>query len=94
MDFSEDVIITLAPVASTLTGGQDPFSGITHTYLKKNYGDVIDWYNAQFYSGYGSMKDMTDYNAIIMGCSLDPSKLVAVILTTKTMVLGGWSWIL
>ena len=89
-DFGEDFIITLAPVASALAGGQDPFSGITYSDLEKNYGDTIDWYNAQFYSGFGSMKDTTDYNAIITGCPLDPSKLVAVILTNKD---NGNGWV-
>ncbi|EDR05811.1 glycoside hydrolase family 18 protein [Laccaria bicolor S238N-H82] len=89
-DFGEDFIITLAPVASALKGGEDPFSGINYSDLEKNYGDAIDWYNAQFYSGYGSMKDTTDYDAIVTGCPLDPSRLVAIILTNKD---NGTGWV-
>ncbi|EDR05807.1 glycoside hydrolase family 18 protein [Laccaria bicolor S238N-H82] len=89
-DFGEDFIITLAPVASALKGGKDPFSGITYSDLEKNYGDSIDWYNTQFYSGFGSMKDTTDYDAIVTGCPLDPSRLVAGILTNKD---NGNGWV-
>jgi len=89
-DFGEEFIITLAPVASALKGGEDPFSGITYSDLEKNYGDAIDWYNAQFYSSYGSMKNTTDYDAIVTGCPLDPSRLVAIILTNED---NGSGWV-
>lgn len=80
-DFGEDFIITLAPVASALMGGNDSFSGFNYSELEKNYGDEIDWYNAQFYSGFGTMEYTTDYTAIVTDCPLEPSRLVAITLT-------------
>ena len=90
-DFGKDFIITLAPVASALKGGGN-LSGFDYQTLEQNYGDEIGWYNAQFYSGYGSMSDPTDYNAIVTNssCPLDPSRLVAITLSNE---VNGTGWV-
>jgi chitinase len=53
-DFGKDFIITLAPVASALTGGSN-LSGFNYVQLEQTVGANISWYNAQFYSGFGSI---------------------------------------
>jgi len=88
-DFGKDFIITLAPVASALSGGRN-LSGFNYTTLEANYGYDIDWYNAQFYSTYGSMKDTTDYDNIVTKCPLDPSRLVAGTLSNSS---NGSGWV-
>jgi len=82
-DFGKDFIITLAPVASALSGGSN-ISGFSYTTLEADCGSDIDWYNAQFYSSFGSMKDTTDYDNIITNFKLDPSRLVAGTLSNKS----------
>ena len=87
-DFGRDFIITLTPVASALSGGRN-ISGFSYTEVEENCGDDIDWYNVQFYSGFGSMKDTTDYDNIVTQFPLDPSRLVALTLS-NTADGGGW----
>ncbi|WP_190277310.1 glycosyl hydrolase family 18 protein [Taibaiella lutea] len=61
-DFPTDFYITSAPVCSALqSGNNDPFSGINWYSIK----DSIDWFNVQFYSGFGSLSTPDDYNSII-----------------------------
>jgi chitinase len=88
-DFGADFIITLAPVASALKGGGN-LSGFDYKTLEQDYGDEINWYNAQFYSGFGSMNDPTDYNEIVSDWLLDPSRLVAGTLSNKD---NGDGWV-
>lgn len=90
-DFGKDFIITLAPVASALSPNDGRnISGFSYTTLEANCGTDINWYNAQFYSGFGSMADTTDYDNIITGLPLDPSRLVAGTLSNK---LNGSGWV-
>ncbi|KAJ6624955.1 endo-beta-N-acetylglucosaminidase [Mycena sp. CBHHK59/15] len=80
-DFGDDFIITLAPVASALMEGAN-LSGFDYIQLEKTVGDKISWYNAQFYSGFGSVFPDTQYISIVeFGDGLDPSRLVATTLT-------------
>ena len=46
-DFGSEFIITLAPVASALSGG-DNLSGFSYIELEQKAGANISWYNAQF----------------------------------------------
>jgi len=80
-DFGDDFIITLAPVASALSGGSN-LSGFSYSDLEKDCGDKISWYNAQFYSGFGSMDKTDDYESIINN-GWSPSKVVAGVLTNQ-----------
>jgi chitinase len=90
VDFGEEFIITLAPVASSLkknadgTYKVDTFSGFEYSTLEKEHSADIDWYNVQFYSGFGSMKSITDYEAIVAECPLDPSRIVALTLSSAS----------
>jgi len=88
-DFGKDFIITLAPVASALKGGSN-LSVFSYQTLEQKYGHEIDWYNAQFYSGFGSMSNSTDYDDIVTKCPLDPSRLVAGTLSNKN---NGSGWV-
>ncbi|KAJ7589938.1 endo-beta-N-acetylglucosaminidase [Mycena floridula] len=84
-DFGPDFIITLAPVASALTEDGN-LSGFDYIELEHNVGSHIDWYNAQFYSGFGSLFPDDTYIDIVR-FGLDPKKLVATTLTNPE--LGG-----
>ncbi|KAF9460652.1 endo-beta-N-acetylglucosaminidase [Collybia nuda] len=86
-DFGDDFIITLAPVASALTEGGN-LSGFDYIELERTMGSKIAWYNAQFYSGFGSIFPEQQYIDIVeYGPGLDPSRLVASTLTNPD--LGG-----
>ncbi|KAF7315125.1 Endo-beta-N-acetylglucosaminidase [Mycena indigotica] len=80
-DFGSDFIITLAPVASALTEGGN-LSGFDYIQLEAAMGSQIGWYNAQFYSGFGSISPDTGYIRIINFMKIAPSKLVAGVLTS------------
>jgi hypothetical protein len=88
-DFGRDFIITLTPVASALWGGSN-ISGFSYQSVEANCGADIDWYNAQFYSGFATMDDTTDYDKIVTDFPLDPSRLVALTLANKT---DGNGWV-
>jgi Glycosyl hydrolases family 18 len=77
-DFGSSFQITLAPVASDLTGGGG-LSGFNYKDLYQAQGAKIAWFNTQFYSGFGSLASVTDYeNAINNG--FPPDKVVAGML--------------
>jgi hypothetical protein len=81
-DFGPDFIITLAPVASALTEDGN-LSGFDYIELESRVGSNISWYNAQFYSGFGSFFPDDQYIEIVeFGKGLDPEKLVATSLTS------------
>ncbi|KZZ95064.1 chitinase 3 [Ascosphaera apis ARSEF 7405] len=54
MDFGVEFIITLAPVCTALIPGQRHLSGFDYFTLEEEFGVCIDWYNVQFYNGWGS----------------------------------------
>ena len=87
-DFGPEFIITLAPVAYAMKGNTDPFSGIKYSDLETAFGYLIDWYNVQFYSGFGTMSATQDYIDIVTDCPLDPCKLVAGTLTSTSSGSG------
>lgn len=60
-DFPNNFYISSAPVCSALQTGHDPFSGIDWSAFKSE----IDWFNVQFYSGFGTLGTVDDYNSII-----------------------------
>ncbi|KAM5537927.1 hypothetical protein V8D89_008403 [Ganoderma adspersum] len=80
-DFGDDFIITLAPVASALTEGGN-LSGFDYIDLERNMGPQIAWYNAQFYSGFGSFFPDDQYISIIdYEQGIDPARVTAIVLT-------------
>ncbi|KAK3317289.1 glycoside hydrolase family 18 protein [Cercophora scortea] len=81
-DFGEDFLITLAPVATALRGGAN-LSGFGYLDLADAVGDQIDFYNAQFYNGFGDMDSPEPYEAVIaQGWS--PLQIVAGQLTSPS----------
>ncbi|KAJ6581178.1 endo-beta-N-acetylglucosaminidase [Mycena capillaripes] len=80
-DFGDSFIITLAPVASALLEGGN-LSGFDYIELDKRVGHLISWYNAQFYSGFGTFFPDDMYLKIVnFGKGLHPSRLVATTVT-------------
>ncbi|KAJ7209764.1 endo-beta-N-acetylglucosaminidase, partial [Mycena pura] len=79
-DFGSDFIITLAPVASALTEGAN-LSGFDYVTLEHDMGSQIAFYNAQFYSGFGTLSSDQGYIDIV-NSGLDPNRLVAAVLTS------------
>jgi len=81
-DFGPGFIITLAPVASALLE-RGNLSGFDYVALENAKGGEISWYNAQFYSGFGSIFpddqyiNITEYH----GGIFTPERLVAGVLT-------------
>ena len=71
-DFPNDFYITAAPVATSLMTGYDPFSGINWLSLKGQ----IDWFNVQFYNGFGTLMNTSDY-LMIINQGFDPLEIVA-----------------
>jgi len=87
-DFGNDFIITLAPVASALEEGGN-LSGFDYIQLESKVGNLISWYNAQFYSGFGSFFPDDQYLEIVkFGKGLDPSRLVATTVTNPADAFG------
>ena len=85
-DFNNSFIITLAPVASALTNGEN-LSGFSYTKLEADRGSKIAWYNAQFYNGFGSMESTSDYDDIAAS-GFPPFKIVAGQLTNPDFGTG------
>jgi hypothetical protein len=87
-DFGTGFIITLAPVATALSGGGN-LSGFNYETLERDRGSKIDWYNAQFYCGWGSMANTTGYDNIINRGLFTPNKVVTGVVTNSANC-GGY----
>lgn len=78
-DMGNNFIITLAPVAAALLGAGN-LSGFDYRELEQARASKIDWYNAQFYNGWGPAEDPRMYAAIVaQGWS--PRRVVYGLLT-------------
>jgi hypothetical protein len=78
-DFGNGFAITLAPVASDLTQGFG-LSGFDYKDLyQSSAGRHISWFNTQFYSGFGSLQDTSDYDTAVAN-GFPPSMIVAGVL--------------
>lgn len=87
MDFGQDFLITLTPVATAMRGQQN-LSGFDYEVLEKAFAVHIAWYNTQFYCGWGCMKTTHDYEKII-NRGWPPSKIVAGLVTNPENC-SGW----
>ena len=79
-DFGKDFIITMAPVASDLTGSGGSSGGFSYvTFDKSSAGKQVNWYNGQYYSGFvqGSIED--SYEAAINN-GFAPERVVVGVL--------------
>ncbi|KAA2250135.1 chitinase [Solihabitans fulvus] len=88
-DFGSGFIVTLAPVATELSGGGG-LSGIDYDALYRDKGDEISWFNAQLYCGWGSLNSTADYDAIISHGVVPASKVVAGTLTNPANCGSGY----
>ncbi|GFP60122.1 hypothetical protein ACSS6W_007731 [Trichoderma asperelloides] len=86
-DFGPDFLITLAPVATALENSAN-LSGFNYNVLQTDQGSNIDWYNTQFYSGFGTMESPNDYINIV-NTGYSPDIVVAGQLTSPADG-GGW----
>lgn len=79
LDMGDNFIITLAPVAAALLGIGN-LSGFDYRELEQQRASKINWYNTQFYNGWGPADDPRMYAAIIsQGWS--PHRVVYGLLT-------------
>ena len=79
-DFGPDFVITQAPVAAALQG-RPHLSGFNYDALEAAISNELEWYNAQFYCGWGSFADGGRSVGEILGRGWDPSKVVVGVLT-------------
>lgn len=89
LDFGDDFIITLAPVATALVEGLPHLSGFNYRTLEAQRGSKISWYNAQFYNGWGMLQDTSLYDRIIAE-GWNPEKVVAGLLTNPSNGSQGY----
>ncbi|KAK0649078.1 glycoside hydrolase family 18 protein [Cercophora newfieldiana] len=85
-DFGPDFIITLAPVSTALASGGN-LSGFNYKTLEITDGSDIDFYNAQFYNGWGDMSSIYNFDRIISN-GWDPKKILAGQVTTPANGYG------
>jgi len=79
-DFGDGFVITLAPVATAMSGGGN-LSGFNYEQLYRDRGSKISWFNIQFYNGWGSIASTSGYDAIVNRGLIPPQKLVAGAVT-------------
>ncbi len=83
-DFGDGFLITLSPVTAALVG-EDNLSGFDYDQLYAASGESIDWFNTQFYCGWGE-PTAADYDEIVSyqaerGAGIPASKIVMAVLT-------------
>ncbi|HZE40791.1 MAG TPA: glycosyl hydrolase family 18 protein [Stackebrandtia sp.] len=88
-DFGDGFIVTLAPVATDLSGGGG-LSGFNYDDLYRDRGDKISWFNTQFYCGWGSLDSTSDFDAIAGHNVVPASKVVAGTLTNPDNCGSGY----
>lgn len=79
-DMPSGFLISSAPVAAALTGGGSMSPSVDYNQLLS----AFDWYNLQFYNGWGSLDGSSspDYPAVVSACGAsNVSKLVAGVPT-------------
>lgn len=64
-------------------------SGFSYRALEKAVGHEIDWYNAQFYCGWGSAEDTSGYDRIV-DAGWRPERVVMGLITNPE---GGAGWV-
>jgi hypothetical protein len=93
-DMGTDFILTAAPVALSMsTGGNldnvswSALDQVATSSARPN-GKLFNWYNTQFYDGWGTAASTTSYDSVI-SAGWDPSRIVLGVLTAAT---AGSSW--
>ena len=82
-DFGPDFLVTLAPVADDLTNVQAFYSGFNYQLLDAaavddNGDKIIDFFNAQFYSGYGYCNTTETYDQAV-AAGFAPERIVMLV---------------
>jgi hypothetical protein len=88
-DFGPDFAITLTPVARDLAGQTSFSGGFAYAELEAAVGDEIDWYNTQFYCGWGDLRTTTTFEAILAN-GFTPDRVVAGTVTNPGNC-SGWA---
>ncbi|KAF2722570.1 glycoside hydrolase family 18 protein [Polychaeton citri CBS 116435] len=95
-DLGPSFILTMAPVATDLQPSGFGLSGVSYSALDagataddKSNGKLIDWFNVQFYNGWGNAASPDGYNAIINN-GYDPSRVVLGVLDSPNDGGSGW----
>ncbi|MFD7919424.1 glycosyl hydrolase family 18 protein [Streptomyces sp. NPDC059740] len=87
-DFGAGFTITMAPVASDLSGGSAFSGGFSYRQLEQEVGGSVSWYNAQFYCGWGDLGGTSGYDAIL-GNGFSASRVVTGAVTNPG-TCGGY----
>lgn len=88
-DFGAGFLVTLAPVATALSGGGN-LSGFSYDALYRDRASSISWFNAQFYCGWGSLTNTSGYDGVIDHGVVPASKVVAGTLTNPANCGSGY----
>ena len=86
-DFGPNFEILMAPVASDLSGGSEFSGGFSYSQLESDVGSDINWYNAQFYCGWGDLSSTSSYDAVIAN-GFPASQVVAGTVTNPANCSG------
>lgn len=85
-DFGPDFLLSMAPVASALLPNGPGLSGFNYFDLdaaasepSRPNGKLVNWYNAQFYNGWGDARSTTWYEGIVTA-GWDSSRVVMGVL--------------
>ncbi|EEA19613.1 hypothetical protein TMatcc_009751 [Talaromyces marneffei ATCC 18224] len=93
-DMGSDFILTAAPVALSMSNGGNldnvswPALDQVAISSERPNGKLFNWYNTQFYDGWGSAATTDSYDTVI-SAGWDPSRIVLGVLTSAT---AGYSW--
>ncbi|EWC44657.1 hypothetical protein DRE_06553 [Drechslerella stenobrocha 248] len=88
-DFGNNFLITMAPVATAMwpEGKGASLSGFDYQVLDRQAvsatkpgGKLVNWYNCQFYNGWGDARSTAWYDYIITVGGWDPSRIVMGVL--------------
>lgn len=87
-DFGPRFVITLTPVAADLAGWTTFSGGFEYSDLEAQAGSYIDWYNAQFYCGWGDLRSTLWYDRVVAN-GFAPERFVAGTVTNPANC-GGY----
>jgi chitinase len=87
-DFGPHFVIAMAPVASDLSGQSTFSGGFSYSTLDRAVGKDVNWYNAQFYCGWGDLASTTDYDSVVAH-GFSPARVVAGTVTSPANC-GGY----
>jgi hypothetical protein len=86
-DFGPRFTITLTPVAQDLAGETDFSGGFSYAELERRAGFMINWYNTQFYCGWGDLASTEMYDKVLAN-GFAPSRIVAGTVTNPVNCRG------